>query len=52
MRVRTIAAHANPYGRGRGKAVGTEYELPAAEAKAEIAAGHVQRADGKKPAKD
>lgn len=49
MRVRSIAPHANPFGCGRGKPVGTEYDLPAADAKAEIAAGHVEPV--KKPAK-
>lgn len=48
MRVRSIAPHSNPFGRGRGKPVGTEYEMPADEAKAAIAAGLVERADGKK----
>lgn len=51
MRVRSIAPHANPFGRGRGKPVGTEYDLPAGEAKALIAAGQVVRADGKKTVK-
>lgn len=52
MRIRSIAPHANPFGRGRGKPVGTEYDAPADEAKALIAAGLAERADGKKPAKD
>ena len=51
MRVRSIIPHANPFGRGRGKPVGTEYDVPAAEAEALIAAGHVKRADGKTSAK-
>ena len=48
MKVRSIAPHANPFGRGRGKPVGTEYDLPAADAKAEIEAGHVKRIDAPK----
>ena len=50
MKVRTIAPHSNPFGRGRGKRVGDEYELPADEARAAIAAGHVERVQ--KPKKD
>ena len=51
MRVRSISPHSNPFGRGRGKPVGTEYDAPADEAKALMAAGLVERADGKTSAK-
>jgi hypothetical protein len=49
MRIRSIAPHANPFGCGRGKPVGTEYEAPADEARALIAAKLAVRIDGKKP---
>lgn len=51
MRVRSIADHANPFGTGRGKPVGAEYDVPADEAKALMNAKLVERVDGKKDVK-